>query len=184
MVPVSPAGESWRRAELRAACLWVVSPSRQAQESDRRIPGSMDLADVMRAFDEMLAFFPVESEVGLGVHRDELPAWRAVVAALEPIWKLYENAASSDPTAMQEAPAWSRLVDAVNDVVDSLGLWREEVRFPVDVGGTGRRGDDWHAVASIVRETSATEARDADGRRIAFSPDGAVASVSLPAGGG
>jgi hypothetical protein len=63
-----------RRDDLRAAALFVVDEERQARGFDKRVRGSAGMPDVGRNFEETLAAFPLESEVGRAIRTaEEIP---------------------------------------------------------------------------------------------------------------
>jgi hypothetical protein len=62
---------------------------------------------------------------------DEIPCWRGVLETLEPLWKLFPVV--SRPELLIETEEWSALREAVQSCVDSLGLWQEEIEYPVTI---------------------------------------------------
>jgi len=173
-----------RRDDLRAAALFVVDDERQEHGFDKRVHGSVGLPDVGRIFEETLAVFPVESEVGEAIRTtDELPCWREVLEKLEPLWKLFPHAAT--PEALTETEAWSALRAAVQCCVDRHGLWYEEIDYPVTVVGPEQalRFGSWSELQQLDPSMAAVaQVTDALGRPIELrtTPALSVRRVGLP----
>lgn len=174
-----------RRADLRAAALFVIDAERQAHGYDKRISGSAGVPDVIRIFDETLATFPLEDEVGDAIAAlDEVPCWRDVVAAMEPIWTLWPTY-SHQPDALLNTSDWNALRVAVQRCVDRHGLWYEEIDYPVSVVCSDRslRFGSWRELKQLDRAMVAVaRVVDARGRAIELraSPALLVRRVGLP----
>jgi hypothetical protein len=174
-----------RRDDLRAAALFVVDDERQAHGFDKRVNGSVGVPDVIRIFDEMLAVFPLESELGDAIRTaEEVPCWRVVLEKMDPLWKLWPTYGSR-PTALIETAEWAALREAVERCVDTHRLWYEEVKYPVTVvaGGGSWQAETW-AELERLRPSLTTDAtvQDACGRQIEleFASTLALRRVGLP----
>jgi hypothetical protein len=177
--------DSNRRDDLRSGALFVVDKERQGAGYDKRVRGSAGVPDVIRTFDEMLSVFPLESEVGEAIPAaDEIPCWKTVLEAMEPIWRLWPTY-SSRPDALLETADWSALREAVQHCVDKHGLWYEEIEYPVTVIVAGvptqidARSQLDQLDPSLIGDATATDAR---GRPIELEcqPAVAVKRVGLP----
>jgi hypothetical protein len=161
--------EDNRRDDLRAAALFVVDDERQEHGFDKRVKGSVGVPDVIRIFDEMLAVFPLESEVGDAIRTpDEIPCWRVVSEKMDPVWKLWP-AYGSQPVALIETDAWSALREAVQRCVDTHRLWHEEIEYPVTLVANGRslQADTWSELERLSSSLTAdVVARDVRGRQV------------------
>lgn len=178
--------DSNRREDLRAAALFVVDEERQAHGYDKRVRGSAGVPDVIRTFDETLAVFPLESEVGDAIRSaEELPCWRNVLERMEPIWKLWPSY-SSKPPALLETEEWAMLREAVQRCVDMHRLWNEEIEFPVTVvnpQGGHHQATSWHELDRLDHAAIAgATIEDARGRRIdlELGPPRTLRRVGLP----
>lgn len=179
----SPA-DGYRRSDLRAAALFVVDKERQSTGFDKTIEGSAGVPDVLYALEEVLATFPLESEVGDGIRSNaELPCWQAVLEAMEPIWPLWRTYGEC-PDRLMTTAEWQALRVVVAACVDRLGLWREEVEFPVTVvaGPRTARAASWDELERVDPDLlSSAKVTDRRGRRVELSGDPvAVRRVGLP----
>ena len=170
----------------RAAALFVVDEEGQAHGYDKRVRGSAGVPDVIRTFDETLAVFPLESEVGDAIRSaEELPCWRNVLERMEPIWKLWPSY-SSKPPALLETEEWAMLREAVQRCVDMHRLWSEEIEFPVTVvnpQGGHHQATSWHELDRLDHAAIAgATIEDARGRRIdlELGPPRTLRRVGLP----
>jgi hypothetical protein len=174
-----------RRDDLRAAALFVIDPERQERGFDAQVAGSADVPDVIRTFDEMLAVFPLESEIGDAIRSaDELPSWREVRQKMEPLWKLWP-AYSADPNALLNTEQWAALREAVQRCVEKHGLWHEEIDYPVrvvDPAGSARAVESWDDLARLDPVALEGTVEDARGRRIELELNGQprLRRVGLP----
>jgi hypothetical protein len=177
--------DSNRRDDLRSAALFVIDDERQSTGYDKRIRGSAGVPDVVRVFDEVLAMFPLESEIGNGIKSaEELPCWRAVLCAMGPVWSLWPQYSAS-PHRLLSTQEWSTLQAAVQECVTRHGLWLEEIEYPVNVVGNERpvRVHSWSEVKQLDRALlTAAALTDDSGRRIDLDTEGEpmVRRVSLP----
>jgi hypothetical protein len=174
-----------RRDDLRAAALFVVDDERQQFGYDKRVRGSLDLPDVGRNFEETLAVFALESEVGAAIRSaDEIPRWRVVLEKLEPLWEVFPRARKPDQ-ALIASNEWRALRDAVRSCVELHGLWLEEVDFPVVVAAEERviDVDSWHELRQLDRRLLASAVvTDDRGRHVelGLEPGVTVRRVGLP----
>jgi hypothetical protein len=175
-----------RRDDLRAATLFVIDDERQARGFDPRVVGSADVPAVIRTFDEMLSVFPLESEVGDAIRTsEELPSWRLVLERMEPVWKLWPSY-SADPAAMLTTREWAALREVVAECVANIGLWHEEVDYPVRLtagAGVELSVDSWDELVHLD-PASLEDARIEDSRgrsmELEIGPEIRLKRVGLP----
>jgi hypothetical protein len=177
--------DATRRDDLRAAALYVIDEERQERGYDKRVRGSLGLPDVGRIFEEMLAVFALESEVGASLRSaDEIPCWSVVLDKLEPLWERFPRAPKPD-RALIEGDEWRALREAISCCVERYGLWLEEVEFPVTVAFDERlvRVDSWRALERLDHLLlGAATITDCRGRNVELEVDTAVTvrRVGLP----